>query len=445
MKKVLLSLFLFLSLTLTGFSNEIDKLIKQNGFDLKSIVAIYVENQKDRNVVYKKNSKKLLNPASTLKTLTFGASYIVLGDDYDFETVLYKDKQNNIYLKLSGDTLLTSSDLKELFSKLKKKVNVEKIQNIYIDDSIFDNDPYPNGWMKDDMWPNQKPITAYIVDNNTVKLNIRRSSLATKVDIIQSDDYKFPIVNELKPGEVHDYDILRKYGEKSPIISFAGSINKDETLVLPVLFPQLNFNIKLKNAIVKNDIPYFKKIEVKKIPNDVSKIASVKHSIEDVSKSILFDSDNFASEVVFRVAAAKYINYKRSATLKDSINMFYDIYKDEITEGIKVVDASGVSHYDLVSAEFLTNCLVMLFEKTNIEKLLPTANQGTLKDRLGFLEGNIKAKTGTHSQLSALLGGFKTRKGKNIVFAIIIQNSPKRKAILKNFENTLVGTIYKNY
>ena len=61
-----------------------------------------------------------MNPASTLKTLTFGASNIVLGSDYEFETALYK-YGNDLYLKLGGDALLSKNDLVNIFSQFKKE------------------------------------------------------------------------------------------------------------------------------------------------------------------------------------------------------------------------------------------------------------------------------------------------------------------------------------
>ena len=36
------------------------------------------------------------------------------------------------------------------------------------------------------------------------------------------------------------------------------------------------------------------------------------------------------------------------------------------TEGIKIADSSGVSRYNLVSSEFMSNVLVELFHKTNL-------------------------------------------------------------------------------
>ncbi len=433
MRKVFLVLFFLCSIC---FSHPIDSLIKESDFNIKSTVAILVQNQKDGSVIYQKNEKKLLNPASVQKMLTFGVSYLTLGDDYKFETALYKDNKNNLYIKLVGDTLLTQNDLVKLFSNIKTPIN-----NIYIDDSIFDKDPYPNSWMEEDLWPNQRQITPYIIDKNFVRVAIKRSSLATKVDIIQNDPYKFAIINELRLGDKNDYKITKI--EDSPIINFKGGINQDESLTLPVLYPEINFNIKLRQAIEKNNILHNNKIGVKKIPVGAKKIAFVSHSIEEVSRDILLNSDNFCAEVVFLTAGAKFINYQHPASLKDSIAMFKEILNP--SDDIVIADASGVSRYNLLSCEFINQSLFKLAKNEKYKFLLAQAQQGTLFNRFDFLGDSIRAKTGTLANMSSIAGYLRTKKNKDIIFSIIIQNSPKRKAVLKNFENNVITLLYRKY
>ena len=449
MKKIIIGLFISILMAMPSFANEIDRYIRQTDFELQSTVSVYIQDEKSGNTLYKKNEQKLLNPASMLKTLTFGISYLVLGADYKFETALYKDSSNNIYVKLGADTLLSQGDLNNLFKEFKERFDVSKINNIYIDDTIIDKTPYPISWMEEDVWPYSRAISPYIIDKNLTDILIKRSSLATKVEIIQNDEYKIPAINELKladnDSQIQDIKLVRVWGEDKNIVNFQGTVSKDEILKLPVLRPDINFNIKLKKAMLKNGIKYPKTVLTASMPLNTVKVASVYHTIEELSKEILYNSDNFTSEVVSKVAAAKYINYAHPATFEDEINMFNDYLKNQQTEGIKIADSSGVSRYNLVTSEFISNFLAELFNKTNLKSLMATPPTGTLKDRLLFLKDNLRAKTGTLSKMSSITGGLKTEKGNNVIFSIIVQNSPKRKAVLKNFENTIIGIIYKQY
>ena len=214
MKKKFLTTLFLIALTISTNASELNKFIKQSDIETKSTVSVLVKNFNNNKTIYKKNEQKLLNPASILKVLTFGASYYTLGSDYNFETAIYKS-ENDYYIKLSGDTLLTQSNLNDLIKSLKDK----NISNIYIDDSIIDKVPYPDTWAQEDIWPNQRAITPYIIDNNYTNISIKRSSLAPCIEIIQDDDYKLPIINELTLGDKQDIQIKRIYGEDSSIIN----------------------------------------------------------------------------------------------------------------------------------------------------------------------------------------------------------------------------------
>lgn len=445
MKKYFYILVLLCFMCLTADANTISSFIKDTDFEHDSTVSIYVKNNQDNQVVYSRNQNKLLNPASVLKLLTFGASYKVLGSEYEFETVVYKDANNNLYIKLGADPLLSYLHLEKLFFDVKQNLNVLKINGIYIDDTIFDKTPYPSSWMQEDSWPYQRAITPYIIDRNYTELAIKRSSLATKVDIFQESEYKLPVINELKLGQKQQYTVTREYGDDSPIVTFRGTIVNDETKRLPVLNPQINFVVNVNKALKKNGYLYDRKIQFAKTPSNVTRVASFSHNIAEVSRSILFSSDNFISEVVSKVAAAKYIGNTRPATNEDMINMFNDIYRDVITEDIIISDSCGVSRKNLLSAEFIVNALNYINSQTDIKSLMMQSNQGTLANRLLFLKDNLRAKTGTLSNMSSIAGFLTSRKPSDLTFVIITQNSAKRSALLKNFEDNIISIIYKKY
>ena len=439
MKKRIVCLTCSLLLILSAQAGEISKLIKNFEMNRKAKLSVYVKNLDDNSVIYKKNEKALLNPASTLKILSYGASLLTLGDEYNFETALYQDG-SDIYLKLSGDAKLTQKDLKELFSKVKNN----DIENIYIDDSIFVKEQYPSTWLDEDKFPYLREITPYIIDSNNIKLAIKRSSLATNIDIVQEDEYKIAIINNLKNSQNNKQEIKieKLHGENSPILTISGEITKDEIIDLPVLNPEINFIVKLEKALKDNDIVFIKKITAKKVPQGANKIAFVSRNIKEYSDDILLNSDNFITEVIAKVCASNY--YKKSATFNDEIKMFDEIYQLSLND-IKIADASGVSRQNLITTEFYINAIEMLYNKTQIKNLLMNANEGTMKDRGLFLQNNLKAKTGTLRSHSSIFADLTTKNNNNIVLISIEQDAVLRNALLKNFEDMLIGLIYRKY
>ena len=171
-----------------------------------------------------------------------------------------------------------------------------------------------------------------------------------------------------------------------------------------------------------------------------------------MSVPILKYSDNFSSEVLFRVAGAKYakengiksFNGLSLGTTKNAIEMFYSFYKNAGLDMryIKIVDGSGVSRYNAASTKWLVDALIMLDKKKNIRDFMEGADEGTLKKRLRYLKGSLWAKTGTHQGLSSLVGVLKTRKKNDVAFGIIIQCFTKSAKSLKTFEDDIVDCIF---
>lgn len=440
MKKIIALLLVGAFVTPCTIASEVSKYINKMNFGNTAKTSVLIADIDKNCVIYKRNENDPLNPASVLKLLTFGCAYKILGKGYKFETELLQDASKNIYVKLGADVLLAQDDLNTLISHLK---NIE-FNEIFIDDSIFDNEKYPTTWLEEDKWPTQGAITPYIIDKNIVEIGIKRSSLTKSVDIIQGNEYKIPIINELKIGEAQDIKILRLYGENSSIVNLQGYVEKDEVISLPVLNPEINFNIKLNKALKKNKIVHSNCICAKKTPSDVKKIASVSHNIEEISKLILYNSDNYATEVVLKVAAAKYFA-KDKVSFEDVIDILEKNYSLYLSQNERFADASGVSRYNLLTTKTIYNALVELLKRDDFKNLMQSANQGTMSERLLFLQDNLKVKTGTMRDLSSICANFKTRKNTNILLVSIVQDAKIRKSLLKNFENTLIGKVYKEY
>ena len=80
----LLNLFIALLLTASAVSAaSIDKALSESDINTGA-VSISVRDTETGKVLYELNSKKPVNPASTLKILTLTASLDELGKDYEF-------------------------------------------------------------------------------------------------------------------------------------------------------------------------------------------------------------------------------------------------------------------------------------------------------------------------------------------------------------------------
>lgn len=424
--------------------NGINRMISDIDLNKQSTISISVKNLQTGAQVYSKNQNKLVHPASSLKVLTFASALATLGEDYQFSTTIFADKNNNLYIRLGADPLLTSADLKDLAEKLKKNYNTLKINKIYIDDTIIDKTSYPDGWMSDDLYPNTPLISPYTLNNNSTTVKLLVPNKGHNVTILQPNPYKHSFINELKPGAENSVELKKTTNADNPIIHLVGTIAYDDEIVVPVSNPKYNFVSNFNYALGSAGIGYNSRFEFAKTPQNAVEIAQVGHSIKTVGSKILKESDNFASEIVFKVAGAKFKNKTQGSTL-DGIEMFCDYYKrlGFETEDIKISDASGISRYNLVSAEWMSSVLVKLFNTTNIKNYLAQPNEGTMAKRLRHLSGKIWVKTGTLKGVSALSGLVQTRSGKELVFFINISNFNKTPSAIKSFEDDLLDEIWK--
>ncbi|MBE7705816.1 MAG: D-alanyl-D-alanine carboxypeptidase/D-alanyl-D-alanine-endopeptidase [Cyanobacteria bacterium SIG30] len=440
MKKFLLIIFTLLFSMTQVFAcsfNKINSVIKKGPVKKTSTISISVKNASNGKILYKKNDKILSHPASSLKLFTFMSSVDALGENYKFETKIYRDNKNNLYIKLGADPLLKYADLKQLV----RGANINKVNKIYIDDSIIDKIEYPSGWLTDDFWPSLPKLSPYTLDKNTVevKLNIVDNGI---IKAFQHNDYQLSLINEVQKGTKEELSVSKNYGEESEIINLKGTISKDTSIFIPVNNPKFYFIANLENILKKEKINYTDQFYFSKVPNGTKEISVVSHSLSEVGKEILQNSDNFASEILFKVAGGKYKNSDLGST-KAGIEMFYN-YCTKLgldVENIKITDASGVSRYNLVSSDWMSNALIKI-KDTNIKNYMATPDIGTLKQRLRHLDGSIWAKTGTLSGISSIEGYMLTKDKKDVVFVIIIQNFNKKKSIIKSFEDDLVNAIY---
>lgn len=444
----LTAFFVQLGAFAANFSGPVNNIISSYDFDHDSVISIAVKDKNKDDIVYSKNQYKYLNPASALKLFTMAASLNTLGNDYKFKTAFYKDKNNNLYLKLSGDPLLKTSDMEELTKDLKKNYK-GRINKIYIDDTIIDLVPYPNGWMSDDIWPNSPKISPYMVDFNTVKVDFLLSEDKKDLRIVQKSPYKFSFVNKLQTGSKTDFTFIED--ETHNTIDVIGTISSSITdKPVPVLNPRYFFCQKMNSAINKAGIKFSDKFLFAKMPKDAVLVAKFERPIDEVVKYILQTSNNIGAEMLFKVAGGKFANenglIKNSAmaagTTQNGIAMFLEYYQNLGLDPkqVRITDGSGVSRYNAMNVNWMAEALSKI--SFDFEKYLPTGGVGTLDKRLRELKGSVYLKTGTLFGSSSLVGIIKT-KDNIYYYASNIMSYNRNKSLVKAAEDEIIFEIYR--
>ena len=170
-------------------------------------------------------------------------------------------------------------------------------------------------------------------------------------------------------------------------------------------------------------------------PAAAREICTRSHTIDHILDRMMKNSDNLYAESMFYQLAASAGGKATAKIGRAMVNRL--IQKMGMNPGnYYIADGSGLSLYNYVSAELEVAFLRYAYRNTNIyNHLLPSMPiagvDGTLENRMrtGFAHGNVKAKTGTVTGVSALAGYLTAANGHRLCFSIINQGQRKAKTI----------------
>lgn len=436
--------------------NPIDTAIKKSSISNSALIAVSfkdISNSKPAKApkhVFELNADKPMTPASIQKIVTLLPSLNILGDNYEFKTQLYNRAENGInnkiYIKLGADPYLTTADLKGMI----KTLNDEKIYTakaIYIDDSILDSNEWGEGWQwDDDMNPLMPKFSSYNIDKNIITVNICPTVPGAPADISTDVFYPTAFVNNVVTGDKNNVKLERKNYISPDVINADGTIASAMDIKIPVNYPRRYFILRLEEILRGQKFSYYGDYTRLKLPKDSHLITEIKHPISQAVDDILKNSNNMVAETVFKLAGGKYA--KETGSTEASIEMFNEYYKNlgVNTDNIKIVDGSGVSKNNLMTANFMTDALVKAAKSTFYEAFkshMASPGEGTLTDRMLYFKDNLRAKTGTLSDTSAITGYFTAKSGKTYAFCIMVKDSKSKSADKKTFEEYLLREAYE--
>ena len=349
---------------------DIDAVLQETLFTTASI-GLKVVAVETGEVVYEKNPYKLHHPASTTKLFTAATALAKLGSDYQFETTIYVDTEadtqvvGNIYLKGRADPVLQPFDVMKLVDTL-LETGLQSIQgDIVVDTTYLDTVREGPGWMWDD-----RPL-------RISALSIRQI--------------------EPEPG------------------------TRSRALACGYL---------LKNELIEKGIEVTGNVVPGTVPLDARTIAKhLSPPLANIIKLMNKPSDNWIAELLFKTIGAEVMGEPGTWQKgRDAINEFLEEIIGE-PPAHRFVDGSGLSRYNLLNAELLTQLLVYMYHNFELmpEYLasLPIAGvDGTLGERMQGMSAEkvLRAKTGTLSGVSTLAGYTVTADDEVFAFGILISH-----------------------
>ncbi len=439
--KKLLALFLTLLLCTTvsfakAVKRDFSNVINDSDID-KNSIAVSIKDLNTGKPVYELNEKILMHPASVQKILTLVPAIDVLGEDYEFTTEIYKRGEDAYLIKLGADPYFTSSDLKKLVNNI--DLDAKKI---FIDDSILEKKDWGEGWQWDDDMNILMPrFNSYNMDKNLIKITVMPTEAGKTPTIINPSKYPLVFFNHVVTGKENNVKITRDNSISNNTLILEGTVNKPVTLYIPTNNLKRYFDIKLKNALADKKVYLKQNFIVDKQTDEDVVMGRITHPIDNAISDVLKNSDNLVSETVTKLAGGK--AYDDRGSDLNGIKVF-NAYCKKIgldNSKIRITDASGVSKNNLINADFISEFLVKTKDNKTLDKL-PIPGEGTLTHRMLPLKDNLRAKTGTHGDLSSIAGYLTSKSGNKYAFCIIINDTASTISDMKTLEDYLLREAY---
>ncbi|WP_276504378.1 D-alanyl-D-alanine carboxypeptidase [Terrimonas pollutisoli] len=133
-------------------------------------------------------------------------------------------------------------------------------------------------------------------------------------------------------------------------------------------------------------------------------------------------SDNFFAEQALQMVSNERLGVMNDAKIIDTI--LKTDFKD-LPQKPKWADGSGLSRYNLFTPQNFVAILNKMRQEFGVERIkiiFPTGGRGTLENYYVADSNSIYAKTGTLSGVVAISGFLQTKKNRQLIFSVLVNN-----------------------
>jgi serine-type D-Ala-D-Ala carboxypeptidase/endopeptidase (penicillin-binding protein 4) len=414
----------------------------------RGVWGIVVQSLDRPERLFELNPRTLLVPASTAKLLSAATAIDTVGWNYRFETML-ETNGSVVDGVLRGDLVVVGSgdpsiggrggeDLTAWIGAL-KALGVHDVQGRVIGDDDLLEEPRPAfSWAWDDLATSGALYGALNFEENRMTVTVTPATMPGESPTVGVDAIAMerPLINRVVTSERNSGQLIwseQRPGE--PALTIAGTIPAAAVpakLTVAVGNPTLWFARALRYRLIEAGISVSGEaadVDDLSAPVDRSAMTVLyihrSRPLADLISPLFKDSINLYGEAVFRLnapramptndAAIEHVGQKLAAWGMPS-------------DAQQVVDGSGLSRRDVIAPDTLVNIMQRMYDADPAAPwmvALPLAGvDGTLLNRMRATaaEKNVRAKTGSMSNVRSLAGYVTTRDGEHLAFAILLNN-----------------------
>ena len=395
---------------------------------LPAHVGISIYDPATQQYLFNFQGDKFFVPASNTKIFTCYAAMKYLDDS--LIGLRYVDKGNGtIEIEGNGDPSFLHPDFQSqpVLDFLKKQ------KRILLTDENWKDNALGSGWAWDDY------NSDYMAERSMMPIYGNVVNFSNKTNFKTIPSYFQKPLEEAVAKTKGQFNIRREFGTNQ--FTVRSSNNKFTAADIPMYTTGGNALIQLLNDTLKNtvELAHFK---IDRWPDVVTL-----HSIptDSLLKIMMHRSDNFFAEQCLLMISNNRLAYMNTGKIIDTL-LKADL--NDLPQKPKWVDGSGLSRYNLFSPQDFVTILTKMkneFSWNRITNIMETGGTGTISNYYKNYTGRIYAKTGSLSNHIALSGYITTKKGKQLIFSVLVNAHQAPVAnIRKGVEKFLTSVMDRN-
>ncbi|MDG2424387.1 MAG: D-alanyl-D-alanine carboxypeptidase/D-alanyl-D-alanine-endopeptidase [Phycisphaerales bacterium] len=455
--------------TLASLPSDIEQVITQSGIPRSRISVSVRDTSSGRELVDVASSTPRI-PASNMKLLSTGAAISSYPLDHQFRTRLLLEN-GRIVIIGNGDPALADPDLLsdmrdgngrtlnvegllDLWVKAIRKADVTQIDEVIVDDRIFDRDLLHADWPRNQIQRSYCPEVSGLNFHRNI-LELRPEPRPGHIALGESPSAPFmSIHNEMTPG--------KGKAKSNTVDPHRQPLSETITVRGTVVEPQ----ISPVEITVHDPAMFTGRLLADRLAREGIKTGSVRRA----SKSEVFDQQHVLFDVVtpmqtvvkecnhesknlYAEAILKHLGHSKTnqpGSWSNGSEALAEIVRERTghqAKNLVIADGSGMSRRNRVSPELMTRWLATFADGSTTSRAfqasLPSPGSGTLERRFAnrSLHGcDVVAKTGYINGVSALSGLVIAPGGQSYAFSVI-GNDLKNIRRCKHLQESIVEVI----
>ncbi|HEY8481812.1 MAG TPA: D-alanyl-D-alanine carboxypeptidase/D-alanyl-D-alanine-endopeptidase [Spirillospora sp.] len=405
-------------------------------------VGVIVRDAKTGATLYDRTGGGSVVPASNNKLQTSAAAFDILGPGYRFRTTV-SVKGGNLYLTGTGDTTMRAAEYDRLAAAVAAKGITRVRGDLIADDTWFDDRRTPADWDPTDLQYAYAAQTSALTvspnddfDAGSVQIDVApgsregdpvRVGLTPDTDVVKIDNRAVTGA----PGSQSTLAINRSNGSNTIVVTGSYPVDGQPTNALrSVEEPTLYAADVFRKALARHGVRVAGATERGRTPADARVVAArTSMPLSRLATPFLKLSNNVMAETLVKAIGRK--TRGRGTWEAGLPAVVADLRRLGVdTSQVTMTDGSGLSRGNHTTPEQLGTLLRNVRRRPWFPAwyaALPIAGQpdpmvgGTLADRMQgtAAAGNVHAKTGTLTGVTALSGYVRDPDGRTLIFSSV--------------------------